>query len=178
MDKNETLQNAMNVLDVFYKDTAVMLETLKGILINEYAYEDSSGIGSRVCYEGSNSVFSPNRWNPIYLNIFLKKKGNDVDAIAITILLKQYFNKFVPNEEFFIYGCKFFGLKDKVSNLYWYGKDSIEASYEGYKQTEKDNFVEVEYDAYYRVCKFIKRSLWDMKDRQAVADFAKQVVDL
>lgn len=39
-------------------------------------------------------------------------------------------------------------------------------------------YIEVERKEYFSSCKLIKRSLWDMKDRQTVADFAKQVVDL
>ena len=171
-DKNETLRNAMYVLDEFYKDTAIMIETLRGVLIKEYGYKDASG--NPVCRKGSSSLKESTCWTPLYLSFFVKK---DTEYISFAIPLKNYFGNNEPKQEYYIYGCKFFNVK-KLDKLPLLAYHSVESPEEEYKKTPKDNFIAVEMEENFDSGKCIIKSLWDMKDRQAVADFAKQIVDL
>jgi hypothetical protein len=176
MDKNETLHSAIKVVDEFYKDTALMLETLKSALINEYNYEDKSV--SRVWWEGSGMLQYPVYWSPAYLSLWLQNKEDDSIYISITITLKEYWNNRIPKKEFIIYGCKFKDVVDSQNKYHCIGKDATENPQGGFKRTNMADYTEVESKEHFGSCRFIKRSLWDMKDRQAVADFAKQVDSL
>lgn len=173
MNKDETLASAMIVLDEFHKDTASMLEILKGILINEYGYKDSSG--NSVCRSGSASLKEPSRWTPLYLSVYLNK---NTEYISFTIVLKDVFNNIKPKENYNIYGCKFYGVINPNDKMYKLAYYSVEAPYKEYNRKMIGSHVEIERKEYFDSGKCLIKSLWDMKDRQAVADFAKQVVDL
>ena len=172
-NNNETLSSALEVIDEFNKDTSVMLKILKGILISEYGYEDISG--SVVCRENSASLDSAVRWTPPYLSFSLRKEE---EYISITITIKEYWNHFKPKKEFLVYGVKFHGVIEPHKSLFWLGKDTVESPDENYKKTVNVGYIEVVNPYHFGSCKFIKKNLWDMKDKQAVEDFAEQVDSL
>jgi len=178
-DKNEALRNAMKVLDVFYKDTAIMLEILKGILKNEYGYTDISG--NAVCRKGSSSLKEPSRWTPLYLSVYLNKGS---EYISFAVPLKDFFKNEEPKQDYYIYGCKFFNVKNPGDTMFKLSYYSVEAPYDAYSRTPKDNYigndksVEVKMEEHFDSGKCLIKSLWDMKDRQAVAEFAEQVSEL
>lgn len=174
MNRDNTLNSAMSVLDEFFKDTAVMLKILKDILVSEYDYKDITP-GSGVCRENSASLDLPVKWTPPYLSLSFKKEE---EYISITIILKEYWKLFKPKIDYHIYGVKFQNLVDGNRRISWIGKDAVEYPYHEYKRAEKEDYTEVERKDFFGSCKFIKMSLWDMKDKQAVADFAKRVVEL
>ena len=176
MNNNETLRSAMEVMDSFYKNTAIMLETFKGILVNDYGYNDIGG--NRVCWECSRSISYPLYWIPPYLSLWFQNKVEKNVYISITITLKEYWKGGIPKEEYFIYGCKYKDVVNPQKDYPWIGKDTVENPDDGITREVIDDFTEVEWKEYFGSGKFIKRSLWDMKDRQAVADFAKQVTEL
>lgn len=173
---DEVLESAMDVLNEFYKDTAVMLENLKGLIINERKYKDISG--DRVCWEVSSSISHPEYWNPVYLSLWFQSGDDDEEFISITIILKEYWGNQVPKKEYSIYGCKFHKVIDHLKKYNWLGIYSIENPSEDYKRIEKEDFVEVINPEHFGSCKIIKRSLWDMKDKQNVSDFVEQVTSL
>ena len=172
-NKNETLRNAMKVLDAFYNDTAIMLEILKGILKNEYGYTDLTG--NAICRKSSISLKKPSRWTPLYLSVYLNKGA---EYISFAVPLKNVFENEEPKEEYFIYGCKFYNVKNpnkKMDRLAYY---SVESPSEKYIRNPKDDYLEVKMEEHFDSGKCVIRNLWDMKDRQAVADFARRLVAL
>lgn len=89
MSLDETIRSAIEVLDGFYKDTAAMLETLKGILINDYDYEDMSG--NKIHRRGSSSIKKPLSWSPSFLSISLIRNKNEYISVAVP--MKEVFGK-------------------------------------------------------------------------------------
>lgn len=176
MTFDEVLESAMAVLNEFYKDTASMLENFKSIIVSEHRYKDIGG--NRVCWEGSSSILYPAYWSPVYLSQWYQNEEDDEVFISITIILKDYWGNQAPKKEYNIYGCKYYKVIDHLKKYNWLGIYSIECPHESYKRIEKEEYIEVVNPKHFGSCKFIKRSLWDMKDSQVVADFAKQVSEL
>ncbi len=176
MTYDEVLESAMAVINEFFKETAANLETCRNIIVNEHGYKDISG--DRVCWEDSNSILYPAYWSPVYLSQWYQCKDDDEIFISITIILKDYWDNQAPKKEYSIYGCKFYKVVDHLKKYHWLGIYSIECPSENYKRIDQEGYTEVINPSHFGFCKFIYRSLWEVKDKQAITDFVRKIIDL
>lgn len=176
MEKDSNLKTAIDVLDQFYNDTALLLETIKGILINDYGYKHFRD--NRVCWEGSTSLLHPESWLPASLCLYFRDKNKKDSYLSVLIMLKDCWDDYRKAlDKYIIYGCKFDGVKN--DNIYLLCKDSINKSRDpNYTCKNCGDYIEVDNEELFQSCKLFEQSLWGIKDVPKAKEFADKLAKL
>jgi len=170
------LNNAMSCLESFYKSAALLFQSAKDILINEYGYVEIRD--SRLSYSFSTSIRNPNGWLPNSLCIYLKEKNSD-DYIALLTILKEPFSlDKKPVEDFYLYGFKIFNEKrwktiNRICRIAIFNPGQNKGT-----SQNKNGFIEVTFQEQTTKCKMTKCDLWAIDNINKLRDFISETINL
>lgn len=175
-NNSKNLKNAMLCLESFYKPAALLFQSARDILINDYGYVEIRN--SRLSYSFGASIRNPHGWLPNSLCIYLKEKNSD-DYIALLTILKEPFSlDKKPVEDFYLYGFKIFNEK-KWKRINQICKKVIFNPGQNKGASQNQNgLIEVTYKEQTSQCKMTKCDLWAIDNINKLRDFISETINL
>ena len=174
-DNNNALYQNMLQLDSFYKSAALLFQTAREMLIQNFNYIDVRD--SRLAYTYSSAIRRPQEWLPQYLCIYLKHQKKD-EYIALTIMLKNpYIPDNKPLEIFYLYGFKIVSKGetriDRICRLAIINPDQS-----GIQYSDMGRYTDVKFVDKGHQCKMVKTNLWEIDNVEKLDRFLKLAVSL
>ncbi len=176
VSNDKTLHDAMLALDSFYANAAVLMQTAKEMLVEQYGFEEARD--ARIAYSYGSSIRNPMDWLPSYLCLYVRKPDAG-DYISLLIALKNPYeaNK-PPLDSFYLYGFKFPGVRDigRLDTLC--RRAAMGPVSEEIRRVDKQGFSEISLLKQDVTCGMIRQRLWDISDAATLGEFIRRVVDL